>query len=84
MENMSYSSFRSHLAAALDKVSDDHKPLLVTRQSGKSAVVLSLEDFNSYEETAYLMRSAKNVVRLNQAISQLEKNQGLSKKLIEK
>lgn len=84
MQNITYSAFRSHLATTLDKVNDDHQPILITRQSGKSAVVMSLEDFKSYEETAYLMSSAKNVKRLNQAISELEKKQGHSKKLIEK
>lgn len=80
---MTYSDFRSHLANALDKVNNNHVPILVTRQSGKSAVVMSLEDFNSYEETAYLMSSIKNAERLNQAIKQLEKGEGKHKKLIE-
>ncbi|OGT44689.1 MAG: prevent-host-death protein [Gammaproteobacteria bacterium RIFCSPHIGHO2_12_FULL_38_11] len=83
MENMTYSNFRSHLADALDRVVDDHQPILVTRQSGKPAVVMSLEDFKSYEETAYLMASANNATRLNQAIQQLEKKKGKIKGLIE-
>ena len=83
MENMTYSNFRSHLATALDKVNTNHVPLLVTRQSGKAAVVMSLEDFKSYEETAYLMSSIKNAKRLNQAIKQLEDKKGNVKKLIE-
>lgn len=83
MENMTYSHFRSHLAAALDKVNDNHAPILVTRQSGKPAVIISLEDFRSYEETAYLMASVKNALRINRAIQQLEKKKGKSKKLIE-
>ena len=83
MENMTYSDFRSHLASALDKVNDNHVPILVTRQSGKAAIVMSLEDFKSYEETAYLMSSIKNAERLNQAVEQLEKRKGKHKKLIE-
>lgn len=81
---MTYSDFRSHLTAALDKVNDNHTPILITRQSGKAAVVMSLEDFKSYEETAHLMSSAKNAERINQAIKQLEKKQGHVNKLIEK
>lgn len=83
MENMTYSDFRNNLSRALDKVNDDHIPMLVTRQAGKPAVVMSLEDFKSYEETAYLMSSAKNAERLNQAIKQLESKKGKAKKLIE-
>lgn len=83
MQNTTYSDFRSHLSSMLDKVNDDHEPLLITRQSGKAAVVMSLEDFKSYEETAYLMSSVKNATRLNQSIAQLEKKRGKQKKLIE-
>ncbi len=83
MENMTYSDFRSHLASALDRVNESHTPILVTRQSGKAAVVISLEDFRSYEETAHLMSSFKNVERLNQAIEELENKGGQVKGLIE-
>ncbi len=83
MENITYSDFRNNLSRALDKVNDDHVPILITRQSGKPAVVLSLEDFKSYEETAYLMSSIRNAERLNQAIKQLENKKGKSRKLIE-
>ncbi|HLB33021.1 MAG TPA: type II toxin-antitoxin system prevent-host-death family antitoxin [Chthoniobacterales bacterium] len=80
---MSYSSFRSHLASTLDKVNDNHKPILITRQNGKPAVVISLEDFQAYEETAYLMASPKNAERLNEAISEIEAGKTKKHKLLE-
>jgi len=83
METMSYTAFRNHLASTLDKVSADHTPVLITRQNGDPAVVLSLDDFKSYEETAYLMSSTKNAQRLNQAIDQLENDSGTEQSLIE-
>ena len=46
METLSYTTFRNHLAGILDKVNDDHEPVLITRQNGKPAVVISLEDFH--------------------------------------
>ena len=72
MDTISYSAFRTRLASTLDKVNDDHTPILVTRQNGKPAVVMSLEDFHSYEETAYLMASPRNAERLNRAIAEVE------------
>jgi antitoxin YefM len=72
MDTISYSNFRSHLAKTLDKVNDDHAPIIITRQNGKPAVLISLEDYKSYEETAYLMASPKNAARLNQAIAEIE------------
>jgi antitoxin YefM len=72
MDAMSYSAFRTNLAKTLDKVNDDHTPVLITRQNGKPAVLISLEDFHAYEETAYLMASPKNAQRLNDAIAEIE------------
>ena len=42
METINYSAFRARLASALDKVNEDQKPLLITRQNGKPAVLMSL------------------------------------------
>ncbi|MBN4069113.1 type II toxin-antitoxin system prevent-host-death family antitoxin [Beggiatoa alba] len=83
MDTMSYSAFRSRLAGTLDKVNNDHKPILITRQNGKPAVVISLEDFQAYEETAYLMASPKNAERLNQAITEVAAGQLIERDLIE-
>lgn len=78
MDVLSYSSLRNNLASTLDKVNEDHVSILITRQNGKPAVIMSLEDFKSYEETAYLMSSPKNAARLNEAIAEI--NAGKSKK----
>jgi len=83
MDTLSYSKFRAHLASTLDKVNDDHKPVLITRQNGKQAVVMSLEDFHAYEETAYLMASPKNAQRLNEAIQEIESGSFKPNQLIE-
>lgn len=80
---MSYTAFRNDLASVLDKVNDDHKPVLITRQNGKPAVVISLEDFQAYEETAYLMASPKNAARLNDAINQVGAGKATQRGLIE-
>jgi len=83
MQTISYSSFRSNLASTLDKVNNDHAPVMITRQNGKPAIVMSVEDFNAYEETYYLMSSPKNAGRLNQAIAEISENKASVHKLIE-
>ncbi|WP_110691730.1 type II toxin-antitoxin system Phd/YefM family antitoxin [Salinicola halophyticus] len=83
MDTLSYSAFRSQLAKTLDKVNDDHTPVLVTRQNGKPAIVMSVEDFKSYEETAYLMASPRNAERLSQAIAEIESGGAKEHGLIE-
>lgn len=83
MDTINYSTFRSNLASVLDKVNDDHVPVLVTRQNGKPAVILSLEDYKSFEETAYLMASPNNAQRLNQAIAEVEAGQSTRHEMLE-
>ena len=83
METISYSQLRNNLSSTLDKVNEDHAPVIVTRQNGKSAVLVSLEDFQSFEETAYLMASPANAERLNEAIAQIESGNSVERELIE-
>lgn len=83
MHTISYTALRNHLANMLDKVNDDHTPMLITRQNGKPAVLMSLEDFQSYEATAYLMASPKNAARLNHAIAEIEAGQAVHQELLD-
>jgi antitoxin YefM len=83
MDTMSYSAFRTNLAGTLDKVNDDHKPVIITRQNGRPSVVMSLEDFQAYEETAYLMASPKNATRLNLAVAEIEAGIIVERELLE-
>ncbi len=82
MDNISYTDLRSNLSSVLDKVNQDHKPILITRRNGEAAVLMSLEDFKSYDETAYLMASPTNAKRLNQAINEIEAGQAEYHELI--
>ena len=84
MRTTSFSELRKNLATSLDKVHDDHQPLVITRDSGKpSAVLMSLEDYESYEATLYLLRSPVNAARLTKSIAQLTKTGGKVRKLRE-
>lgn len=75
MDTVTYHHFRSHIAKVLDRVNDDHIPVMITRDNGKPAIVMSVEDFKSYQETAYLMASPRNAQRLNEAIAQVERGE---------
>lgn len=77
MRTTSYSELRKNLAAMLDSVAADHAPVLITREKGKpAAVLMSLEDFASYEETRYLLRTPANAERLLEAVADLDAGKG--------
>jgi len=69
MDAISYTNARNNLAKTMDRVNENHEPIVITRQNGSPAVLMSLEDFNAWEETAYLLRSPANAKRLNDAIA---------------
>jgi antitoxin YefM len=84
MRTTSFTDLRKNLAATLDRVTEDHEPVVITRDRGKpAAVLISLEDFVSYEETAHLLKSPRNAERLLSAIAQLEAGKGDERKLVE-
>ena len=83
MEAITYTAARQNLAKTMGNVCRDHAPVIVTRQSGNSVVIMSLEDYEALEETAHLLRSPKNARRLMESIAQLENGKGTEKELVE-
>jgi antitoxin YefM len=83
MEATTYTAVRQNLAKTMEKVCKDHSPVIVTRKKSGSVVIMSLEDYEALEETAYLLRSPKNTRRLIESIAQLEDGKGTERSLIE-
>ena len=83
MDTISYSDARARLATTMDKVCDDHVPVVITRKNARSVVLMSLEDYQALEETAYLLRSPRNARRLLESIAELESGGGHTRELAE-
>ena len=81
MDAITYSAARAKLADTMDRVCDDHEPIIITRNGQQAVVMLSLDDFKSLEETSYLLRSPKNARRLLDSIAVLEAGKGKTKNL---
>ncbi|MDF1555893.1 MAG: type II toxin-antitoxin system prevent-host-death family antitoxin [Deferrisomatales bacterium] len=83
MDAIPYTRLRSNLAKEMDRVCDDRTPILVTRKSARSVVMMSLDDYEALEETAYLLRSPENARRLLESIAELERGDGTERQLAE-
>lgn len=83
MDAIAYTTLRASLAEQMDRVCEDHAPLIVTRKSRASVVMISLADFEALEETAYLLRGPKNARRLLESIAELEAGGGTEQELAE-
>ena len=81
MDVISYSAARANLASTMDRVCNDHDALIITRNGDQSVVMLSLEDFQAMEETAYLLRNPSNAKRLMSAVTQLGAGKGVEREL---
>lgn len=83
MDAITYTAARANLADTMDRVCDDHEPIIITRNGQQAVVMMSLDDYKALEETAYLLRSPKNARRLLEAIAALEEGRGQERSLTE-
>jgi antitoxin YefM len=84
MKAITYTSARQNLAATMDRVCEDRDAVIITRKREQSVVMMSLEEYEALEETAYLLKSPANARRLLESIQQLEQGRGSTRELIGK
>jgi len=78
-----FTEFRTSLKDYLDSVENDKETLIIKRKTGKGAVLISLDEYNSIMETLHLLSSQKNASRLYESIEQIKSEKTFEKKLIE-
>ncbi|HMY90844.1 MAG: type II toxin-antitoxin system prevent-host-death family antitoxin [Nitrosomonas sp.] len=83
MDAISYTTARANLAKTMERVCNDHSPVIITRKREASVVMISLEDYQAMEETVYLLRSPANARRLLESIAELEAGKGTVRQLAE-
>jgi antitoxin YefM len=83
VKTMSYTESRARYAEVLDGVVNDREEVVITRAGHPSVVIMSLDDFESLKETAYLMRSPANARRLLDAMERLEGGGGAAHELLD-
>ncbi|MCU4177149.1 type II toxin-antitoxin system Phd/YefM family antitoxin [Carboxylicivirga sp. N1Y90] len=76
-----FSEFRTELKSYLDSVEDDNETLIIKRKSGKGAVMISLDEYNSIMETLHLLSSKKNADRLYDSIQQMKTGKTVNPKI---
>jgi antitoxin YefM len=81
MKSLTYTVARENLASTMDRVCEDHDPVVITRNRETAVVMMSLEDYEALQETAHLLRSPANARRLLKSIRQLEGGKGKVRKI---
>jgi len=83
MKTMTYSESRARYAEVLDAVNDDREEIVITRAGHEPVVIVSLAEYESLRETAYLLRSPANARRLLASIERLEAGGGTPRELVD-
>ena len=83
MDAITYTSAKKHLAETIEKVCNDHLPVLIRRKNKQAVVMISLDDYRAMEETSYLMKSPENAKRLLESVKELEEGYGTERELME-
>jgi antitoxin YefM len=77
MKTMTVKAAQEDLGSIVEAVSKHGEPVVIHRENGHSAVVISLEDFKDMDETEYLLSSPENARRLLAAIEDHKKGVNL-------
>ncbi|HGJ5872907.1 YoeB-YefM toxin-antitoxin system antitoxin YefM [Arsenophonus sp. aPb] len=83
MKTVNYTDARQNLTSIMNEAIDDRIPILITRQKGIPCVLLSLDEYQSLEETAYLLRSPANARHLLDSIDELNAGKGIERDIQE-
>ncbi len=83
MDAITYTEAEKNLTSIMNRVCDDHAPIIITRQSESPVVMMSLEDYSAMEETMYLLKSPANAQRLYKALEKLKEGKYQQRDLIE-
>jgi antitoxin YefM len=83
MDAVSYSDLRQNLKSFMDKVYNDHDPLIITRKNNENLVLISIDEYNSLMETNYLLSNEANAEHLKKSIEQYESGKFIIKELLE-
>ena len=82
MDAITYSDLRQNLKKYLDKVYQDHDPMIITRKNNENLILISVNEYNSLLETSYLLGNEANARHLQKSIAQLESGNMAKKDLL--
>ena len=76
MIQLSVNKFRSNLKSFVDQAINDHVPLRVRRRAGRDFIVMSVEDWESEQETLYVLQNSSLMMQIAESIKTYQSNGG--------
>jgi antitoxin YefM len=81
VKSITYTAARENLASTINRVCEDQAPVVITRNRDQAVVMMSLSEYESLQETAYLLRSPANAKRLLDSLDAAKRGKLIRKKL---
>lgn len=83
MNVVTFTDLRKNLRQVMDASIGNHEPVIIKRPHGKDMILLSLQDYESLAETAYLLGNKANAQHLRRSLQSLKQGKVYQKNLIE-
>lgn len=78
MESINPKEIGGNIDAILTRVIVSKNPLILKQDNEPAVIMLSLDEFNSLQETLYLLSNPANYSHLQKSMQDLETDQGIS------
>ena len=82
MQIINFTEARANLKDAMEMVINNHEPVAITRPKNETIVMVSLNEYNSWHETLYLLGTTNNAERLFESLKNVKKGKYKARKLI--
>lgn len=83
MKAITSNQAKQKLDEIIDKVILDAEPTILCNDQGKQAVLMSLDEFNSWQETLYLLSNPANAEHLLESIKQAKSGKKFIRQLVD-
>ncbi|MBA3948162.1 MAG: type II toxin-antitoxin system prevent-host-death family antitoxin [Herpetosiphonaceae bacterium] len=83
MNAITLNEAKRNLELLIQQVIADAEPTIVVTEAGEQVVFLSLDEFNSWKETLYLLTNPANAAHLRQSISEVQTGRTQERELLD-
>ena len=83
MQVVSFTELRKNMKTIMNDCCNNHDLTIVTRQKEPALVMMSLEEYNAWQETFYLMKSPQNHAQLIKSMENVRKGRVQERDLVE-
>lgn len=77
MKTVNFTELRKNLRSYLDGVINDTDTVVISRENGTAAVIISMDEYNAIKETEYIMQSPATMEAIRRASDELDRGESV-------